>query len=110
MSITIGAYTYDNLTAQPIAYEGDAKDGLTSRRFDAKVFIEDADFASLIGQYDTWRDARINDPDTLLSQTLGTTINVSGTWDGVTVTNLPCWYFTPPQQINKLGGYYAVEV
>ena len=33
MTVTIGSATVDILTAQPFGYEGDARDGLTARRW-----------------------------------------------------------------------------
>lgn len=110
MSITIGAHTYDFHVSQPVAYEGEARDGLTARKFNASIFVEKSEFAGLIEQYNNWRDLRIQDPDTFVSAAVGTTIGVTGDFDGVSVTNLPCWYFTAPQEIEKVGNYYTVNV
>jgi hypothetical protein len=109
VTVTIGTNTYSHYISQPIAYEGDAIAGLTSRKFEFSVFIPADQFAPLIGAYDTWRNIRITEPDTFSSASLGTTVPVTGTFDGVTVTALPCWYFGAPQEIEKVGGYYTVK-
>lgn len=109
MPIAIGANTYNYQITQPIAYEGEAKDGLTSRKFEVSVFIEADEFAGAIAAYDAWRNTRIAEPDTFSSGVVGTTVSLSGNFDGVVISGLPCWYFTAPQEIEKIGGYYTVK-
>jgi len=109
MTITIGSLTFENHLNQLVTYEGESWQGLTARKFDSQLFIHRTEFAAFIAQYNAWRDTRINDADTVASATLGTTVNVTGDFDGVTVTNLPCWYFAAPTDTEKVGDYYTVR-
>lgn len=103
--ITIGAFTCDYLTAQPFGYEGDARGGLTARSFRIAGLLTPAEWATLRGVYDTWRNTRITDPDTFKSSTVGTTVSltISGA-NTLSVTSLPCWFTDAPSG-EQAGAY-----
>ena len=97
MTITIGSFTTKALLAQPFGYEGDARGGMTARTFTVSGLLTAAQWQALLSEYTTWRNARINDQDTLLSGTVGTTVSLTiASANGVSVTGLACWFIEPP--------------
>lgn len=109
MTITIGTFTTTSLTAQPFAYEGEARTGLTARTFRITGLLTPAQWSSLLSNYATWRDARIQDADTLASGTVGTTIALTVAANTVSVTSLACWFADPPSG-EQVGKYISASV
>ncbi len=109
MTLTIGAFSTNALTAQPYGYEGDARQGLTARKWTISGLVTKAQWTSLISVYDTWRDTRITDADTLLSGTVGTTVSFTGTGFGQSWTAVSCW-FTAPPSATPAGVYLDASV
>lgn len=109
MTITIGAFSTNALTAQPFGYEGEARSGLTARTIRVSGLLTPTQWASLLSVYNTWRDTRITDPDTLQSASVGTTVNVTvSSSNGISVTSLPCWFVDPPSG-EQLGAYVSAS-
>lgn len=104
MTVTIGAATFPTLTAQPYGYEGEARTGLTARRWAVSGLLTAAQWVALTGAYDTWRDARLADDDTLLTATVGTTISLTATGFGQSWSGIACWFTSAPsgEQIGAL--------
>ena len=96
MTLTIGAFSTNALTAQPFGYEGDARQGLTARKWSVSGLVTKAQWAALITVYETWRDLRITDSDTLLSGTVGSTVSFTGTGFGQSWSAISCWFTSPP--------------
>jgi hypothetical protein len=96
MTITIGAFTCQTLTAQPFGYEGDARTGLTARTFQISGLLTPTQWQSLVSVYNTWRDTRITDADTLSSASVGTTVALTVNANGLSVTALACWFADAP--------------
>jgi hypothetical protein len=96
MTITIGAFTCQTLTAQPFGYEGDARTGLTARTFQIRGLLTPTQWQSLVSVYNTWRDTRITDADTLSSGAVGTTVALTINANGLSVTALACWFAEAP--------------
>ncbi len=95
--ITINGLTFTPLTAQPFGYEGEARTGLTARTFRCAGLLTPSQWATLVGIYNTWRDLRITDADTLSSGTVGSTVALTtGSINGLTVTALACWFTEAP--------------
>jgi hypothetical protein len=111
MTISIGAsFSTNRLTLQPFAYEGEARTGLTARTFQMTGLLTAVEWQNLIGTYNTWRDLRIQDADTLQSATVGTTINVTITSaNGISISNLACWFAEPPSG-DQTGAYISATV
>lgn len=110
MTVTIGSFTCNALTAQPFGYEGEARTGLTARTFAISGLLTPGQWQSLISEYNTWRNARIQDQDTLLSGTVGTTVLVTITsTNGLSVTSLPCWFTEAPSG-EQAGAYVSASV
>lgn len=105
MTITIGAFSCDALTAQPFAYEGEARTGLTARTFRVNGLLTATQWQNLISVYNTWRNTRITDEDTLSSGTVGTTVSLTITsTNGLSVSSLACWFAEPPSG-DQAGAY-----
>lgn len=109
MTITIGTFTCDLLTVQPMGYEGEARNGLTARAFQISGLLTPAQWQSLLGAYNGWRNTRINDQDTLLSKAVGTTIALTVAANGVSVSALPCWFVEAPTG-EQTGAYVSTSV
>lgn len=104
MTVTIGAFTSSILTAQPFGYEGEARQGLTIQAVRFSGLLTPAQWASLTSAYNSWRNSRINDQDTLLSQSVGTTISVSFSANGITWSGVGSWFDAAPTG-NQVGAY-----
>ena len=107
MTITIGTFTANALTAQPFGYEGEARSGLTARTFQVSGLLTPTQWQALVSEYNTWRNTRITDEDTLSSGVVGTTINLPiSPANGLSVTTLPCWFAEPPSG-DQAGAYIS---
>jgi hypothetical protein len=105
MTITIGTFSTSRLTTQPFGYEGEARDGLTARTFTVAGLLSSTEWQALVSEYNTWRNLRIADTDTLASGEVGTTVNLAITsTNGLTVTDLLCWFVDPPSG-DQLGPF-----
>ena len=109
MTVTIGAFTCNLLTVQPFGYEGEARTGLTARTFVISGLLTPTQWQSLLSVYNTWRDTRITDADTISSGVVGTTISLTANANGVSVTSLPCWFADPPNG-EQTGAYISASV
>jgi hypothetical protein len=109
MTITIGAFTCQTLTAQPFGYEGEARTGLTARTFQISGLLTPAQWQSLVSVYNTWRDTRITDADTLSSGVVGTTTALTINANGLSVTALACWFVEGPTG-EQAGAYINASV
>lgn len=108
--VTIGSFTATTLTAQPFAYEGEARTGLTARTFRISGLLTPTQWASLVGEYNTWRGNRIADADTLSSGTVGTTVSLTlASMNGLSVTALACWFADPPSS-DQVGAFVDASV
>lgn len=97
MTITLGSFSSNAITAQTFGYEGDARTGLTARTFRISGLLTSSQWQALVNEYNSWRDTRITDADTLNSATVGTTVSLSVTsTNGLSVTGLACWFTEPP--------------
>ena len=97
MSVTIGANTYTYLDAQPAGYdEKDTEKGLTIRKWKLSGFLTEAEWTGLISAYETWRDLRFDDPDSVATNSVGTTILFSTT-EPPAVSSIACWFTKAPQ-------------
>lgn len=107
MTVTIGSFSTNALTAQPYGYDGEARRGLTSRAFRISGLLTPSQWAALLTEYNSWRNTRINDQDTLLSKSVGTTVSLtSSSANGVSVTGLACWFTDAPSG-EQLGAYVS---
>lgn len=97
MSITIETAEFSALTAQPFGYnEGDTQKGLTAKKWAITGPLDPAEWLALLDVYDAWRDARIEDEDSLQSLSIGTTVSLSGTGPGGQTWQTECWFISAP--------------
>lgn len=109
MTITIGSFSCNALTAQPFGYEGEARTGLTARQFQVSGLLTPSQWQALISEYNTWRNLRITDEDTLKSGTVGTTVNLTITsTNGLSVSGLNCWFTEAPSG-EQAGSYISAS-
>lgn len=109
MSVTIGSFTCSALTAQPYGYdETDTRAGLTARKWILNGLLTPSQWDDLLTVYNNWRDVRITDEDTLKSRVIGTTVNVSASANGQTITSIPCWFINAPAG-TQAGFYINVQ-
>ena len=110
MTVTIGSFSTNRLTAQPFGYEGEARTGLTARTFRISGLLTPSEWQTLVSEYNSWRSSRINDQDTLLSGVVGTTISVTITnTNNLSVTGLACWFADAPAG-EQAGKYVSATV
>jgi hypothetical protein len=110
MSVTIGAFSSSNLLAQPYGYdETETRAGLTARKWIINGLLTKTQWSSLLNVYNTWRNTRINDVDTLKSRVVGTTVSVTVSANNITVTALPCWFIAAPSG-EQAGAYVNATV
>ncbi len=110
MSISIGGFTFNRLTAQPFGYEEtETPRGYTAKKWAVSGLATPAEWITLLGVYDTWRDARITEPDPVIANNVGTTVNLSGTGAGGATWNTACWFSSAPQG-EQDGIYIAISV
>jgi len=107
-AVTIGAFSTSALRAQPFGYEGDARNGETATIVQVSGLVKPSEWLTFKGVYDGWRNLRIADTDTLVSKTVGTTVLVSASANGVQWTNKPCW-FTEAPSATQVGAYVEVN-
>ena len=108
MSITINGLKISALQSVPYAHAGDALTGRTARRFPVQAILSKADWLTLDNIYTTWRAARLADPDTMVSLTIGSTVSCSGKVYGYTWNNVASWFAEAPQA-SPAGGYMSVS-
>lgn len=109
MSVAIGALTISRLQAQPYGYdETDVVNGLTARSWSVQGLLTPEEWLDLLGEYDGWQEARILDPDSVASGLVGSTVAFSGTANGVTWSNVPCWFTSAPNG-EQAGKYISAS-
>lgn len=99
MTLTIGNWVYSgsNYMAQPFGYdERDVRKGQTAHKIRVSVLLTNSEWSGLLDEYDDWRDVRITDDDSLLSNDVGTTINVTASANSVSWSAVPSWFITAP--------------
>lgn len=105
MTVTIGAFSTNALTAQPFGYEGEARTGLTAQQYRVAGLLTPTQWQALVSAYNTWRDGRIQDADTLQSGTVGTTVSLSITSaNGLSISGVACWFTEAPSG-EQAGAY-----
>jgi hypothetical protein len=110
MTVSIGAFTTSKLLAQPFGYEEDTtRDGLTARRWSVSGLLTAAEWQSLLSVYNTWRDARIQDADSVAANSVGTTVSLTASTNGITWSGIACWFAVAPSG-EQAGPYISASV
>lgn len=108
MTVTLGSLTIADLQAQPLGYsESDTVNGLVARRWAVQGLVKPAAWLSVLSTFEGWYASRINDADSLVSLTTGTTVTFSGSALGYSWSNVACWFTGAPEaEVN--GSYVSV--
>ena len=110
MSVSIGAFTTNKLLAQPFGYQGTGtSDGLTARSWQISGLLTSSEWQSLLSVYNTWRDARIQDPDSVAANSVGTTVSLTAAANGLTWSGIACWFTSAPTG-EQAGSYIQANV
>jgi hypothetical protein len=108
MTVTLGSLTFQSLQAQPYGYsEVDTVAGLAPRRWNVEGLVRPADWLTLLGIFESWRNSRKADDDTLTTLAVGSTVSFSGTAAGKSWSNVACWFTAPPTG-DAAGAYISV--
>jgi len=109
MTITLGDFTFNTLTAQPFGYaETDTQAGLTARRWRIAGLCTPAQWQDLIQVYNSWQGDRKEDEDSLKSGVIGTTVPLTANANGITWTSVACWFIQAPSG-EQAGFYISVD-
>ena len=110
MSVSIGAFTTSKLLAQPFGYqETGTSDGLTARQWQISGLLTSTEWQSLLSVYNTWRDARIQDPDSVAANSVGTTVSLTASGNGLSFSGIGCWFTGAPSG-EQAGRYIQANV
>lgn len=109
MAVTIGTLTIDRLTAQPFGYEEEStRQGMVARSWAVSGLLKPSEWLQLLQVFESWRTVRLSDPDTAISLAVGTTVAFSGSFAGVSWSNVACWFSGAPQG-SAAGAYIAAS-
>lgn len=109
MAVTIGELQFSNLKAQPFGYdENDTRAGLTAKKWSITGVLTPVEWLDLLGEYDAWRDLRIEDEDSLKSNSVGTTIEFECDGPGGENWQTSCWFSSAPSA-EQVGAYLIVS-
>lgn len=105
MSVTINGLTMTNLTAQPLGYTSeDVSLGLAARSWTVAGLLNSTQLGQFISIFETWLAARRADPDSIASNSVGSTVALSYSANGLTASGVACW-FTDAPSIEQVGAY-----
>lgn len=97
---TIGGLSLNLLRQVESGFEGgDVSAGKVARSWTVSAIVTSAQATSLYNLANTWRADRLNDPDSVSSQSVGTT---------VAFESVACWFAEMPS-IQPLGAYYQAD-
>lgn len=98
VTLTFGGDTLElsRLQAQPFGYEGNSRDGLTYRSWQVQGLVCSEDWLALLSIYESWRVLRFDDPDSVASDSIGTTVGFSGSAYGLVWSDVACWFDEAP--------------
>lgn len=109
MTLTLGDFSFNTLTAQPFGYaETDTQAGLTARKWRIAGLCTAAEWQDLLDVYDAWQSDRKEDEDSLKSGVIGTTVPLTVNANGITWTSVACWFLNAPSG-EQAGPYISVN-
>lgn len=110
MTVTVGAFSFNRLTAQPFGYDApDVRSGLSAKQWSITGLVTPAEWLTLLNVYDNWRDLKIQEDPVTKTGTIGATVALSAKGPGgQTWTNVPCWFQESPQG-EQSGAYISVS-
>jgi len=109
MSVTIGGLQIKNLTAQPLGYDGeDVSTGLVARKWSVVGLLDTTELASFSGIFETWLGNRQTDGDSIATNSVGSTVALSFSANGLTASGVGCW-FTEAPSYEQVGAYIQLS-
>jgi hypothetical protein len=105
MSVTINGLTISKLTAQPLGYTAeDVSLGLAARSWTVSGLLNSSELGQFISIFETWLAARRGDADSIASNSVGSTVALSFSANGLSASGAACW-FTEAPSIEQVGAY-----
>ena len=96
-SLTIADLTIRRLTSQPFGYDdADVRAGLAAQRWTVDALLRPAEWLQLTGIYEDWQALRSQDPPTMASLVIGTTVAFSADLWGRSWADVPVWFTGSP--------------
>lgn len=109
MSVTINGLTLTSLTAQPFGYEAeDVRAGLVARSWTISGLVDSTQLGQFKNIFDTWVAARQSDADSLAANSVGTTVSLSASANGLTASGVACWFSEAPS-FEQVGRYVQLS-
>lgn len=109
MSVTINGLTLSSLTAQPFGYDvEDVRAGLVARSWSVNGLLDATQLGQFKSIFDTWIAARQSDPDSLSANSIGTTVALSASANGLTASGVACWFSDAPS-FEQVGRYVQLS-
>jgi hypothetical protein len=109
MTLTLGDFSFNTLTAQPFGYaETDVQAGLSARKWRIAGLCTPSEWQDLLEVYNAWQGDRKEDEDSLASGTIGTTVPLTVNANGITWTSVACWFLSAPSG-EQTGPYISVD-
>jgi hypothetical protein len=109
MSVTINGLQIKNLTAQPFGYEADdVRLGLVARSWTVNGLLDATQLGQFKSIFDTWWAARQADGDSIATNSVGSTVALSASANGLTASGVACWFSEAPS-FEQLGAYVQVS-
>jgi hypothetical protein len=110
MSISVEAFTFDRLNAQPFTYDAsNVLRGFSARKWSISGLATPSEWLQLLSVYDTWRDLKIEEDDASVSGVIGSTVTFNGTGPGgQNWTNIECWFASAPEG-SQAGSYLNIS-
>jgi hypothetical protein len=110
MSVSIGSFSASLLQAQPFGYaEKETERGRTARAWNVEGLVLRSAWADLLSEYEDWQAAKFAEDDPIETGVVGATVLFSGTAEGISWTNVPCWFTSTPAAENAGPSYVKVS-
>lgn len=105
MSVTINGLTISTLTAQPFGYEAeDVRNGLAARQWTVAGLLNSTQLGQFKSIFDTWLSNRQADGDSIATDSVGSTVSLSASANGLSASGVACWFSEAPS-FEQVGAY-----
>ena len=110
MSVTISGLQIKNLTAQPFGFtDDDVSLGLSARKWSVSGLLNQTELGSFNGVYETWLGNRQGDGDSIATNSVGSTVALSFSANGLSASGVACWFVSAPSYA-QVGAYVELNV
>lgn len=110
MTVIVGNFSFNRLTAQPFGYQStDTSAGLSVKSWSVSGLATPAEWLNLLNVYDNWRNLKIAEDPAVETGVIGATVSLSiNGAGGQSWSNVACWFQNPPEG-QQQGVYIAVN-